>query len=433
MGVYSAYLDVDASITGFELVASMNAGGFEIHVGRQPFDYFMERRGAWSTCGGAATKRLIVGGTSVLPTGRYWIEIWPDEAVGDEVKLTWKCHREPMPTARGKLPDLVPGQPVPLLFEMGADRVSFAPRPMPPVGAQFRIFDSTSALDLQIVRCDTGQVIGSSMTFRRDEHLLLDRQFLVPDGVELVVEAVRWMVDHRAEAGALHYNPQGRIEAPAGYLPPYDCWKAVAWDHALAASVAIMTPEGGGSGVIVSPTGLILSSWHVVADASEILLGFPSTRRGAVRETFRATVVDHLEDLDLVLLRVSDEEGGLPLPKGLKLHFAPLGRALDLGLGDPLRVLGYPDTSEFNTSFNLTVLAGLAAAFERDQKGLSWLVTDARTGYGNSGGGAFDSQFRLVGILTNGAIGESLGFARPTESIPEGWRKRILEEGGREG
>ncbi|MBL8351584.1 MAG: trypsin-like peptidase domain-containing protein [Burkholderiaceae bacterium] len=159
--------------------------------------------------------------------------------------------------------------------------------------------------------------------------------------------------------------------------------------------------QGVGSGVIVSPEGILLTNNHVVEDAGEI-----DVRLADGREA-RAQVVGTDPETDLAVLRVVLD----------RLPTITLGRSQDLRVGDPLLAIGNP----FNVG--QTVTAGIVSALGRNGLGLStfegFIQTDAAINPGNSGGALVDAQGHLVGINTaiysrsGGSLG--IGFAIPID------------------
>jgi len=127
------------------------------------------------------------------------------------------------------------------------------------------------------------------------------------------------------------------------------------------------------------------------------------------------------------LLRVIRDTFGRPVDGSPALTCAPIGRSTTPILGDPLRLLGFPDATLGPAGGNLTVLQGVVSALQREGDDLVWLVSDAPVSSGNSGGGVFDAQHRLVGVLLSV---DTLAFARPVERVPTAWLDRIRAEGG---
>jgi serine protease DegQ len=159
--------------------------------------------------------------------------------------------------------------------------------------------------------------------------------------------------------------------------------------------------QGVGSGVIVSPEGVLLTNNHVVEDAGEIDVQLPDGRE------VRAEVVGTDPETDLAVLRI-------PLDK---LPAITLGRSQDLHIGDALLAIGNP----FNVG--QTVTAGIVSALGRNGLGLStfesFIQTDAAINPGNSGGALVNAQGHLVGINTaiysKSGGSQGIGFAIPTD------------------
>ena len=171
---------------------------------------------------------------------------------------------------------------------------------------------------------------------------------------------------------------------------------------------------GIGSGVIVSPEGILLTNNHVVEQAGEIQVRLSDGRE------VRAEVVGTDPETDLAVLRIALDQ----------LPAITLGRSQDLRVGDPLLAIGNP----FNVG--QTVTAGIVSALGRNGLGLStfesFIQTDAAINPGNSGGALVNTQGHLVGIntaiysRTGGSNG--IGFAVPIEVA-----QRVMESLLRDG
>jgi serine protease DegQ len=161
------------------------------------------------------------------------------------------------------------------------------------------------------------------------------------------------------------------------------------------------TQVGIGSGVIVSPEGILLTNNHVVEQADEI-----DVRLSDGREV-RAQVVGTDPETDLAVLKIELDH----------LPAITLGRSEDLRVGEALLAIGNP----FNVG--QTVTAGIVSALGRTGLQLStfesFIQTDAAINPGNSGGALVNSRGHLVGINTaiysrNGGS-NGIGFAIPTD------------------
>ena len=156
-----------------------------------------------------------------------------------------------------------------------------------------------------------------------------------------------------------------------------------------------------GSGVIVSPDGLILTNHHVIDRAQEIIVAL------ADRREFAATVVTADARTDLAVLRV--DTGGAALP------YLELMDSADLEVGDIVLAIGNP------FGVGQTVTSGIVSALARTQVGVTdysfFIQTDAAINPGNSGGALVTLDGRLAGVNTaifsrsGGSIG--IGFAIP--------------------
>ncbi len=169
-------------------------------------------------------------------------------------------------------------------------------------------------------------------------------------------------------------------------------------------------PGGGeasslGSGVIVSPDGLIVTNDHVIKQADKITVILPDGRE------FPAEVVLADERTDLAVLRID--------AKGERLPFVEFRDADTLEVGDLVLAIGNP------FGVGQTVTLGIVSALARTQVGVSdysfFIQTDAAINPGNSGGALVTADGRLVGINTaiysrsGGSIG--IGFAIPSNMV----------------
>jgi Do/DeqQ family serine protease len=160
-----------------------------------------------------------------------------------------------------------------------------------------------------------------------------------------------------------------------------------------------------GSGVIVDPSGLVVTNVHVIDGADDIKVSLADKRE------FEATVVLKDPRSDLAVLRIKDGHERFPV-----LDFADSDA---LEVGDVVLAIGNP------FGVGQTVTQGIVSALARTQVGVSdyqfFIQTDAAINPGNSGGALVDMSGKLIGI--NSAIfsrsggSQGVGFAIPANMV----------------
>ena len=170
-----------------------------------------------------------------------------------------------------------------------------------------------------------------------------------------------------------------------------------------------------GSGVIVDPSGLIMTNHHVIEGAREIQIGLRDGR------TFAARIVLRDSRLDLAILQLEDT------PRDLQP--AVLGRSDDLLVGDLVLAIGNP------FGVGQTVTVGIVSGLARSGVGVSdfqsFIQTDAAINPGNSGGALVSMDGVVIGINTaifsRSGGSQGIGFAVPGDIA------RLAVEAAREG
>lgn len=206
-------------------------------------------------------------------------------------------------------------------------------------------------------------------------------------------------------------------------------------ERAVHACVALNTDEGGGSGTVVTPGGLILTNRHVLENedgsfATTVFVSFTRDPRGLPVQTHTAVVVEQSAELDVALLRIIEDLNGNPVenPNFAWLPLAPSGPEF----GHELRCLGYPAIGGSGSVASITMTSGVVSGFAVRKGVLQWLKTDCLISAGNSGGAALNAGYELVGIPTESLHDpetlESLGYVRPVGAIPKAWLERIRKD-----
>ncbi|NCC03097.1 MAG: Do family serine endopeptidase [Proteobacteria bacterium] len=157
-----------------------------------------------------------------------------------------------------------------------------------------------------------------------------------------------------------------------------------------------------GSGVLIRPDGLIVTSNHVVDGADEVQIVLADKRE------FEAKVISSDKRTDLAFLKID--------PRGEQLPFIELKNSDGVEVGDLVLAIGNP------FGVGQTVTSGIVSAQARTNvDGKYYIQTDAAINPGNSGGALVGTDGRLVGINTaiyskdGGNLG--IGFAIPSNMV----------------
>jgi Do/DeqQ family serine protease len=164
------------------------------------------------------------------------------------------------------------------------------------------------------------------------------------------------------------------------------------------------TARSLGSGVLVDPSGLVVTNFHVIDGMTDVRIVLADKRE------LDADIVLRDQRTDLAVLRV---KGGGSFP------VMELGDSDALEVGDIVLAIGNP------FGVGQTVTQGIVSALARTQVGISdygfFVQTDASINPGNSGGALVSLDGRLVGInsaifsQSGGSVG--IGFAIPVNMV----------------
>ncbi|MCO6385661.1 DegQ family serine endoprotease [Aliihoeflea sp. 40Bstr573] len=159
-----------------------------------------------------------------------------------------------------------------------------------------------------------------------------------------------------------------------------------------------------GSGVMVDPSGYVVTNNHVIRDADEVRVALPDGRE------FTSEILLKDESLDLAILKIEADE---------EFPSIALGDSDALQVGDLVLAIGNP------FGVGQTTTSGIVSALARTHIGISdfgfFIQTDAAINPGNSGGALVNMSGEVVGINTaifsqsGGSIG--IGFAIPSNMV----------------
>ena len=168
--------------------------------------------------------------------------------------------------------------------------------------------------------------------------------------------------------------------------------------------------EAGGSGVIISEDGYIVTNNHVVNNATKLRVTLHDGR------AFDAKVIGTDHATDVALIKIDAES----------LPTLPFGSSDELRLGEWVLAIGYP------MNLQSTITAGIVSAKARQLGAIdgnsgieSFIQTDAAVNPGNSGGALVNTRGELVGINTiiKTSTGSYVGYSF---AVPETIVRKVV-------
>jgi S1-C subfamily serine protease len=171
--------------------------------------------------------------------------------------------------------------------------------------------------------------------------------------------------------------------------------------------------EGAGSGIVYDKEGHIITNYHVIEDATELLVTLPDETTVAAQ----VVGVDPSNDLAVLKVDVAPE----------LLHPIPLGQSSDLRVGQFVVAIGNP--FGFERTLTVGVVSALGRVIESpDERFIGEIIqTDAAINPGNSGGPLLDLAGQVIGVNTAifspSQASAGIGFAVPVDTV-----RRVVPE-----
>lgn len=172
--------------------------------------------------------------------------------------------------------------------------------------------------------------------------------------------------------------------------------------------------EGAGSGIVYSEDGYIITNNHVIEGASTINVTFNDGK------SYEASLVAADSQSDIAVLKI-DADGLTPVS---------FNDSDSLSVGDLAVVIGNPLGTLAGTATE-GIVSGLEREITIDGKSMTLIQVSASVNPGNSGGGVFDQQGNLIGLVvakSSGSDVEGLGFAIPSNTV-QSVVKSLIENG----
>lgn len=215
--------------------------------------------------------------------------------------------------------------------------------------------------------------------------------------VRCVVAFMTLLISPLARVTAISVDVVQKPEATRVRLAAGEIAKKVS-----ASVVTIIGKTSQGSGVIVDPSGLVLTNLHVIRGQSQISV---KLQNGDIYDD--VSVVDADARKDIAVIRI----------KAFNVAVSALGNSDGVSVGDHVVVIGSPQGLE------QTVSDGLISAIRDSGDGYRLFQTNAAVSPGSSGGGIFNQEGDLVGIVAAQLPGgQNLNFG-----IPINYARGLLE------
>jgi len=168
--------------------------------------------------------------------------------------------------------------------------------------------------------------------------------------------------------------------------------------------VLIQTPDGLGSGFMISEEGHCVTNYHVVEGQTRIAVTiFHRTKSGEFKRVA-------IRDVKILALNPHFDLALLEVPQQKDFAFRPVYIADNDSQreGDTVFAIGSP------LGLERSVSEGIVSTRNRNMEGIVYIQTTAQINPGNSGGPLFDSRGQVVGVINMKlTFGEGLGFAIP--------------------
>ncbi len=184
-----------------------------------------------------------------------------------------------------------------------------------------------------------------------------------------------------------------------------------------------------GSGFFISNDGYLLTNYHVIENADQIMV------RMVDRREFKAIVIGSDQRSDLALLKVDEEN----------LPYLELDQSENLAIGEWVVAIGSPFGLDFSASAGIVSAIGRSIPTEKNENYVPFIQTDVAINPGNSGGPLFNLDGKVVGVnsqiytRSGGSIG--LSFAIPSSvainvvsqlkekgHVDRGWLGVVIQE-----
>ena len=168
--------------------------------------------------------------------------------------------------------------------------------------------------------------------------------------------------------------------------------------------------SGIGSGFIINEEGYILTNYHVIEGAKDVIVTLSDGREVA------AKIINYDENQDVAMLKISDDTIKVPA-------VVELGNSDALKAGEQVIAIGSPLSKDFGQTVTLGIVSATNRTVTRNSGSqLNLIQTDTAINPGNSGGPLVNTKGEVVGInnmkIASDKI-EGIGFSIPINSVKD--------------
>ena len=161
-----------------------------------------------------------------------------------------------------------------------------------------------------------------------------------------------------------------------------------------------------GTGVILSPDGLILTNTHVIEGCDSAKVTLFDDRE------FDATLVGADTISDIALLKIDAKD----------LPAATLGDSSTLRVGDRVAAIGNPLGETFRNTLTDGIISAIERGVQYNGRSMTLLQTNTALNEGNSGGALFNMYGQIIGVtnmkmMSSYSSIEGIGFAIPSSTV----------------
>lgn len=277
--------------------------------------------------------------------------------------------------------------------------------------------NASRALSITLLGCLAGALVGFGIGNLPRQQAAASALPLDADGPSATAELTTLAASPDDPPGAVH--AQGQATLGGSFVSDVYQEVSPAVVHITNKSVYeafdfFMRPhqfetESTGSGVIVREAGYILTNYHVIADAQQIVVVLNDGR-----EYKDARVIGADPGTDLALLKVEPET---PLPT------ARLGDSDAINVGEWVVAIGNPRGLDWTVTCGVVSALGREGVSQTGQTISGLIQTDASINPGNSGGPLLNARGEVIGInemiVSQSGGSEGIGLAIPINTAKE--------------